>query len=238
MNHHLPTMAHGQPPMPPPRRQQDFPYNSGPPNMRTPPYVGYPPPHMNGMNGHIPPGYTAQQYPPAGPWYPPPNSYGPMNMPPRQFQPQYGPMIVSSYPHSQPMMAPNHMPPATLPIQPRESTPLQSTMSPSMSVHSIQPDVQELPVLPIPAHQHYPVASPPPRWEAKIVRESKPAFVAPVSSLRTLINPLISNDTDRRYRFLGSRCLNRLSLTEPPFGVEKVERCPLLCNFPRRTGGG
>lgn len=184
MNHHLPAMPHGQPPMPPPRRQQDFPYNPGPPNMRSSPYMGYPP-HMNAMNGHMPPGYSTQQYPPSS-WYPP-NTYGHMHMPPRPFQPQpqYGPMIVSSYPHSQPIMAPNHLPPQALAMQPRESTSLQPTMSPSMSVHSVQPEVQELPVLPVPAHQHYPVASPPPRWEAKIVPESKPAFVAPVSFITT-----------------------------------------------------
>ncbi|GFF42899.1 probable ubiquitin carboxyl-terminal hydrolase 3 [Aspergillus udagawae] len=121
MNHHLPAMPHGQPPMPPPRRQQDLPYAGGPPNMRSPPaYMGYHP-HMN---GHPPPAYSPQQY---GHWYP---AYPQMQLPPRPFQPPYAPMIVSSYPHSPPVMAPSHMPPPSLAMQPRAATPLQSTMSP------------------------------------------------------------------------------------------------------------
>jgi ubiquitin carboxyl-terminal hydrolase 10 len=53
-----------------------------------------------------------------------------MQLPPRPFQPPYAPMIVSSYPHSPPVMAPSHMPPPSLAMQPRAATPLQSTMSP------------------------------------------------------------------------------------------------------------
>ncbi|PLB39169.1 mRNA-binding ubiquitin-specific protease UBP3, partial [Aspergillus candidus] len=120
MNHHLPAMPLGQPPMSGPRRQQDIPYSAGPPNMRSPPaYMGYPP-HMN---GHMP-AYSPQQYPH---WFP---AY-PQMQPPRPFQPPYAPMFVSSYPPpAQPIMAPAHMPPP--PLQPRNSTPLQATMSPSV----------------------------------------------------------------------------------------------------------
>ncbi|KAL2218288.1 ubiquitin-specific protease [Thermoascus aurantiacus ATCC 26904] len=124
MNHHLPAVPHGQPPMPPPRRQHDMSYSTAPPNMRSPPaYMGYHPPHLN---GHVPPAYAAQQYPH---WY---SSYPHMQPPPRPYQPPYAPLIVSSYPHSQPMMAPAHVPPPSFSLQPRTatSTPLQSTMSP------------------------------------------------------------------------------------------------------------
>ncbi|KAE8150749.1 hypothetical protein BDV25DRAFT_106000 [Aspergillus avenaceus] len=133
MNPHLPAMPHGQPPMPTSRRQQDMPYSTAPPNMRSPPaYMGYPP-HMN---GHIP-AYTPQQYH----WYPP---YPQMQPPPRPFQPPYAPMYVSTYP-PQPAMAPAPIPPPSLHMHARTSTPLQSTMSPpvgpapapiNMSTHS------------------------------------------------------------------------------------------------------
>ncbi|KAE8378693.1 hypothetical protein BDV26DRAFT_184298 [Aspergillus bertholletiae] len=134
MNPHLPAMPHGQPPMPTPRRQQDIPYSTGPPNMRSPAYMGYPP-HMN---GHLPPAYT-QQYPH---WYPP---YPQMQPHPRPFQPPYAPMYVSTYP-PQPAMAPAPIPPSSLPMHARSSTPLQSTMSP--------------PVGPAPAPINMPTQSP------------------------------------------------------------------------------
>lgn len=182
-------MPHGQPPMPQSRRQQDFSYNPGHPNMRSPPYMGYPP-HMNGMNsmngmnGHMPPAYSPQQFPP---WYPP---YGHMQLPPRPFQPQphYGPMIVSSYPPSQPIMTPNHIPPHSLPMQPRTTTPLQPTMSPSVHMAPLQPEIQDHSVLPVQPPQHYPITTPPPRWEPKTIpepeileHEPKLPFSAPVS---------------------------------------------------------
>jgi len=179
MNHHLPAMHHGQPPMPPSRRQQEFTYNPGPPNMRSPQYMNYPP-HMN---GHMPPTYSPQQFSPS-PWYPPTVPYGHMQMPPRHYQPApYGPMLVSSYPHSQPIMAPSHLPPHTIPMQPRTSTPLQPTMSPSLPAPPIQPEIQDHPILPVQPPQHYPIASPQPRWEPKVIPEPKPVFVAPVSSI-------------------------------------------------------
>ncbi|KAL4796088.1 hypothetical protein BDV19DRAFT_142337 [Aspergillus venezuelensis] len=143
MNHHLPAMPHGQPPIPAPRRQQDIPYASGPPNMRSPPaYMGYPPQ----MNGHPPPAaFSPQQYPQ---WYAP---YPPMQMPPPRphFNP-YAPAFISSYPPQQPMMAPAHMPPQTLPLQPRTSTPYQNPMSPS---------VVPAPA-PLPPHNQSPVVAP------------------------------------------------------------------------------
>ena len=176
MNHHLPTIPHGQPPIPPSRRQQDFIYTPGPPNMRSPPYMGYPP-HMNGMNGHIPPAYAPQQPPP---WYPP---YGHMQLPPRPFQPPYGPMIVSSYPHSQLVMAPNHLPPHSLHMQPHSSTPLQPSTPPSIHMQSIQTEMDDHSVLPNQQPQHYPVSSPPPLFESKATTEIQPAFLAPVSAI-------------------------------------------------------
>lgn len=156
MNHHLPAMPHGQPPMPP-RRQQDLPYATGPPNMRSPPaYMGY---HHLHMNGHPPPPYSPHQYPQ---WYP---AYPQMQMPPRPYQPPYAaPMIVSSYPPTQPIMAPAHIPPPALHLQPRTSTPLQPAMSPVGPAPPLmdmqeQPPVAVAPVNPSPAP---PVSSPPP----------------------------------------------------------------------------
>ncbi|KAL4928337.1 mRNA-binding ubiquitin-specific protease UBP3 [Aspergillus undulatus] len=142
MNHHLPAMPHGQPPIPAPRRQQDVPYASGPPNMRSPPaYMGYPPQ----MNGHPPPAaYSPQQYPQ---WYGP---FPPMQMPPRPHFNPYAPAFISSYPPQQPLMAPAHMPPQSLPLQPRTSTPFQNPMSPS---------VVPAPA-PIPPHAQSPVVVP------------------------------------------------------------------------------
>ncbi|OQD79719.1 hypothetical protein PENANT_c045G08321 [Penicillium antarcticum] len=164
-------MQHGQP-MPPQRRQQDFPYNTVPPNMRSSPYMGYHP-HMN---GHMPQSYAPQPYPQ---WYPP---YGHIQqMPQRPYQPHpYSPMIVSSYPHSQPVMVPTHLPPHSMSMQQRIPTPLQPTMSPSIQIPSLQPEMHEHPaVLPQPVPV-YPVASPSPRWEPKSSLPPKPDFTAPL----------------------------------------------------------
>ncbi|CEJ54633.1 hypothetical protein PMG11_00935 [Penicillium brasilianum] len=173
MNHHLPAMPHGQPPMPPSRRQQDF-YNPAPPNMRAPAYMGYPP-HMN---GHMPPAYSPQQY---LPWYPP---YGHMQqMPPRPYQPPYGPMIVSSYPQAQPIMAPTHIPHHPLPMQPRTSTPMQPAMSPSIPPPPpLQHEMHDPhAILSVQQPQPYSVASPPPQWEPRpIMPDPEPVFTAPV----------------------------------------------------------
>ncbi|KAH8704221.1 hypothetical protein BGW36DRAFT_423741 [Talaromyces proteolyticus] len=133
-------MPHGQAalPPPPPRRQHDMHYSPGPPNIRSPPvYMNYHPPPVN---GHIPPGY-AQHYPP--PWFngypqmhpPPPGATLPPGSLPRPYQPPYTahpPLIVSSYPHSQPVIAPIHAPPNTFPPLPSSSTstPIQHTISP------------------------------------------------------------------------------------------------------------
>ncbi|KAJ5090340.1 hypothetical protein N7532_009024 [Penicillium argentinense] len=189
MNHHMAQLPHGQPPMPQSRRRQDFPFNHGHPNMNSPPYMGYPP-HMNGingmnamggmggmngmgmngMNGHMPPTYSQQFQP----WYPP---YGQMQYPPRPYQPQppYGPMIVSSYPPSQPIMAPNHMPPHSMPMQPRAATPLQPVMSPSVHANPLPAELQDLsgpsPLNNIPAAPPSPIHKEP---------EAPPPFVPPL----------------------------------------------------------
>ncbi|EED15007.1 ubiquitin C-terminal hydrolase, putative [Talaromyces stipitatus ATCC 10500] len=132
-------MPHGQPPIPPhSRRQHELHYSPGPSNMRSPPaYMNYHPPPVN---GHIPPVY-APHYPP--PWYngypqmhpPPPGvPMPPGPPPPRPYQqPPYvhGPLIVSSYPHSQPVPAPMHVPSNVFPRPPSAvSTPIPPTMSP------------------------------------------------------------------------------------------------------------
>ncbi|EPS27485.1 hypothetical protein PDE_02428 [Penicillium oxalicum 114-2] len=171
-------MPHGQPPMGPPRRQQDY-YNAAPPNMRAPAYMGYPP-HMN---GHLPPAYSPQQFPP---WYPP---YGHMQqMPPRPYQNPYGPMIVSSYPQAQPIMAPTHMPHHSLPMQPRASTPMQPAMSPSLSAPPpLQAEMHDPHVImPVQPQQVYSSISSPPRWEPKpVVPELEPVFTPPVPWVST-----------------------------------------------------
>ncbi|CAG7931741.1 unnamed protein product [Penicillium olsonii] len=175
MNHHLPAMPHGQPPMPPSRRQQEYGYNTIPPNMRSPQYIGYPP-HMN---GHMPQPY----HPPYGQWYPP---YGHTMQPPPRLQyqqPHYGPMIVSSYPHAQPVMAPTHLPPHSMHMQQRTSTPQPPIMTPPVMMPSMSPMQPEMqghpPPLPHPV-QGYPVASPSPRWEPKTNVPPKPAFTPPL----------------------------------------------------------
>ncbi|KAJ5738093.1 hypothetical protein N7493_001248 [Penicillium malachiteum] len=208
MNHHLPAMPHGQPPMPPSRRQQEFSYNPGPPNMRSPPYMGGYPPHvngmngmnaMNGMNGHMPPTYVPQQFPP---WYPP---YGQPQPPPRQFHhPPYTPMMVSMYPPSHHVMAPSHLPPQTLPMQPRTPTPLQPNMSPSIAA-PIQAEMQDHLILPPQPSQHYSVPSSPPQWEPKAMSDFKPNFAAPVPWLSVPNEPFptrIPHRSRRRRAFL------------------------------------
>lgn len=181
MNHHLPAMPHGPPSMPPSRRQQEFSYNSIPPNMRSSQYIGYPP-HMN---GHIPQPY---QQPPYAQWYAP---YGHPQLRPQYQQQHYGPMIVSSYPHAQPVMAPTHLPPHSMHMQ-RASTPQQPVMTPPVllpSISPMQPEIQAPPHLSHPV-QGYPAASPPPRWEPKYNVPPKPAFAPPVSSFCFPVSPI------------------------------------------------
>ncbi|KAJ5562251.1 hypothetical protein N7461_001012 [Penicillium sp. DV-2018c] len=209
MNHHLPAMPHGQPPMPPSRRQQDFSYNPVPPNMRSPQYMGYPP-HMN---GHMPQPYSPQQYPY---WYPP---YGHMQVPARPYQPNYAPMIVSSYPHSQPVMAPTHIP-HSMPMHQRTPTPLQPIMSPSPMhppIPQAQPEMQEYPMAPPQPIQGYPlssppaqgypmsspsprgysISSPPPPWEPTAYLPPKP-FAAPLPWLSVPEQPFPGKKPRRR----------------------------------------
>lgn len=152
INHHLPAMPHGQPPIPHPRRQHEMHFSPGPNNMRSPPaYMNYHPPPIN---GHMPPMY-AQHYPP--PWYngypqmhpPPPGvPMPPGPPPPRPYQqPPYshGPLIVSSYPHSQPVPAPMHVPSNVYSQPPSTtSTPIQSATSPPpMNEHQMIIDGHE-----------------------------------------------------------------------------------------------
>ncbi|KAJ5796628.1 uncharacterized protein N7518_005168 [Penicillium psychrosexuale] len=191
MNHHLPAMPHGQLAMPPSRRQQDFSYNTVPPHMRSPQYMGYPP-HMNGHMPHQP--YPSQQYPY---WYPP---YGHIQGPPRPYQAPYGPMIVSSYPHSQPVMAPTHIP-HSMPMHQRTPTPLQPIMSPSVlhpSIQPIQPEMQEYPAVLPHSAQGYPIASPPPRWEPQSNLPPKPTFAPPIPWLSVPEQPFPARIPRRR----------------------------------------
>ncbi|PGH13778.1 hypothetical protein AJ79_03477 [Helicocarpus griseus UAMH5409] len=160
MNHHLPPMPHGQPPIPPPRRQHDMPYVSAPPNMRpSPGYMGYHPPHAH-ANGPPPPFPAAQQY---QQWYPY-QQVPPPPPPPQQYQP-YGPLIVNSasYPRSQPPLPVLSGPLPHMPAQPStsSSTPphssFSSTPTPSSAPSSAIADSQpHLPVNPLvhtqPAH--------------------------------------------------------------------------------------
>ncbi|KAL1952492.1 hypothetical protein VTO42DRAFT_5188 [Malbranchea cinnamomea] len=124
MNHHLPPMPHGQPPMPPPRRQHDVPYSTAPPNLRSSPaYMGYHHPHPH-ATGPLPPyGAPYQQH-----WYPY-HHHMPHPPPPQSFQP-YAPLIVSSHPRSQPP-PPVIPPPQSIPApsSTTSSTPLQSSFS-------------------------------------------------------------------------------------------------------------
>ncbi|KAL1967296.1 hypothetical protein VTN77DRAFT_3342 [Rasamsonia byssochlamydoides] len=201
-------MPHGQPPMPPPRRQHEMHYSTAPPNMRSPPaYMGYHPPPVN---GHIPPAYAAQQYPP--PWYsypqmhppPPPGAAPPPGPPPpRPYQPPYAPLIVSSYPHSQPVMAPAHVPPPTLPPQARSaaSTPLQSTMSPPPGPTSNHPEAPEKPsssALPVNQAAHPAVSSPAPAEAPKPVPTWRMPFRAPLPWLSVPEEPFPTRAPHRR----------------------------------------
>ncbi|KAK2745621.1 hypothetical protein FQN55_006111 [Onygenales sp. PD_40] len=147
-------MPHGQPPIPPPRRQHEVPYVSGPPGIRgAAGFMPYHPPHTH-ANGPLPP-YPAQHYQqwysyPHQPHHPPP--------PPQQYQP-YTPLIVSSYPpRSQPpppaLSGPPPPMPPHIPAQPNttSSTPLQSSFSPtpppSSGPSSALPDSHGIPANP------------------------------------------------------------------------------------------
>ncbi|KAM5452146.1 putative ubiquitinyl hydrolase 1 [Microsporum audouinii] len=139
MNHHPPPLPHGQPPMPPPRRQHEVPYSSAPPNVRSPGYMAYhhPHPHPHALghahaHGHahgpvpMPPPYGPQNF---QNWYP--YQQMPPHPPPMQPYPQYNtPLIVCSYPRPQP---PSHQPPPPhMSPAPRTqtSTPITSQPSP------------------------------------------------------------------------------------------------------------
>ncbi|PWY78450.1 cysteine proteinase [Aspergillus sclerotioniger CBS 115572] len=198
-------MPHGQPPMPTPRRQQDVPYTAGPPNMRSPPaYMGYHP-HMN---GHPPPAaYSPQQYPH---WYPP---YPPMQqLPPRPYQqhPYGGPMFVSAYGPSQPIMAPAHIPPPSLPMQPRTSSPL-NTMSPPVGIPPLPITTQAQSPATVPVH---PILSPavsssPGPAPVKVAPAPKEPFRPPLPWLSVADHPFPARVPGRRRR---SRLLHSSSV--------------------------
>ncbi|OAX80749.1 hypothetical protein ACJ72_04915 [Emergomyces africanus] len=127
-------MHHGQPPIPAPRRQHDLPYVSGPPNIRPAPgYMGYHQPHAH-ANGPPAALYPAQQY---QHWYPYQQAPPPQHPPPQQFQPN-APLIVSSYPRSQPPPpvlsgSVSGPPPLPLPQQQLHQPTPQSSHAPAQS---------------------------------------------------------------------------------------------------------
>ncbi|EAS37112.3 ubiquitin C-terminal hydrolase [Coccidioides immitis RS] len=141
MNHHLPPLPHGQPPLPPPRRQHDIPYASAPPNVRSSQaYMGYHHPHPH-ATGPLPP-YAPHQY--QQHWYP--YQQMPHPPPPQPYQ-SYSPLIVSSYPRSQHIAATG--PPPSFPLQTptTASTPqlssFSSTPPPIVAPSSATSDLQE-----------------------------------------------------------------------------------------------
>ncbi|RAH78473.1 cysteine proteinase [Aspergillus japonicus CBS 114.51] len=230
MNHHLPAMPHGQPPMPPtPRRQQDIPYTAGPPNMRSPPaYMGFHP-HMN---GHPPPAaYSPQQY---SHWYP----YPPMQMPPRPYQHHpYGSMYVATYPPSQPIMAPAHIHPPTLPMQPRTSTPLQPTMSPvGMAPVSLATQAQSPAVISAQALASPVVPSPPPPVPVQAEPAPREPFSPPLPWLSDPESPFPARAPRRRRKgraFQSSSASVEFPVKDAPRleqnagqGAENVESVP------------
>ncbi|KAG8210807.1 Ubiquitin carboxyl-terminal hydrolase [Trichophyton interdigitale] len=157
MNHHPPPLPHGQPPMPPPRRQHEVPYSSAPPNVRSPGYMAYhhPHPHPHALghsHGHahahahgpvpMPPPYGPQNF---QSWYP--YQQMPPHPPPMQPYPQYNtPLIVCSYPRPQP---PNHAPPPphmSPALRTQSSTPITShpsAFSPTPPVSLSTPAITE-----------------------------------------------------------------------------------------------
>ncbi|GLA56598.1 hypothetical protein AtubIFM54640_000254 [Aspergillus tubingensis] len=220
MNHHMPAMPHGQPPMPTPRRQQDVPYTAAPPNMRSPPaYMGYHP-HMN---GHPPPAaYSPQQYPQ---WYPP---YPAMQLPPRPYQHPYGPMYVSAYPPSQPIMAPAHIPPVSLPMQPRTSTPLQSTMSPPVGLPPLPITTQAQSPVTVPVHPapSSAVSSSPAPAPAKVSPEPREPFRPPLPWLSVPDHPFPARIPGRRRksRLLPTSSVSVELPTKEPHRADQPER--------------
>lgn len=180
--------------------------------MRSPPvYMGYHP-HMN---GHPPPAYSPQQY---GHWYP---AYPQMQLPPRPFQPPYGPMIVSSYSHSPPVMAPSHMPPLSLAMQPRAATPLQSAMSPPVGPVPVPLNMQAQSPADVPVHfTPSPVVSSP-SAPAPVI----PAAPAPSEPFRAPVSVLTVPDFLCRLCLLTKRYqLPWLSVPDRPFPARTPHR--------------
>ncbi|KAL4918928.1 hypothetical protein BDW62DRAFT_55617 [Aspergillus aurantiobrunneus] len=217
MNHHMPAMPHGQPPIPAPRRQQDVPYASGPPNMRSPPaYMGYPP-HMNGHP--LPAAYSPQQYPQ---WYAP---FPPMQMPPRPYPNPYAPAFISSYPPQQPLMAPAHMPPQSLPLQPRASTPYQNTMSPSVAPAPtpLPPQAQSPAFIPVHSTPSPAMSSSPAPAPAHTVSPPKEPFRAPLPWLSIPDSPFPAR-APRKQRKSRNLQASSLSVELPAKGGQRSQR--------------
>ncbi|KAL4784583.1 hypothetical protein BJX76DRAFT_356940 [Aspergillus varians] len=210
-------MPHGQPPIPAPRRQQDVPYASGPPNMRSPPaYMGYPPQ----MNGHPPPvAYSPQQYPQ---WYAP---FPPMQMPPRQYPNPYAPAFISSYPPSQPLMAPAHIPPHSLPLQPRASTPFQNPMSPSVgpAPAPIPPQAQSPVIIPVHSAPSSATTSSPGPVLVNTVSPPKEPFQAPLPWLSIPDRPFPAR-APRRQRNTRNLPASSLSVELPVKDSQRSQR--------------
>jgi ubiquitin carboxyl-terminal hydrolase 10 len=96
-------------------------------------------------------------------------------------------LIVSSYPHSPPVLGPAHVPPPTFPPQPRSatSTPIQATMSPPPSgqtqghvERSERPPLSAFPVIPVP---NAVISSPPVAEFPKVIPTLRQPFRPPVS---------------------------------------------------------
>ncbi|OXV08654.1 hypothetical protein Egran_03583 [Elaphomyces granulatus] len=232
MNQHLPALPHGQPPLPPSRRQHEMHYASVPPNIRSPPaYMGYHPL----PNGHGPPPYTPQSY---HQWYTPyPQMQAPLPAaaaaaPPRPYQAPYTPLIVSSYPHSpytQPVFVPaNVPPPPALPLQSRTaaSTPRSTNRSSSpVGSSPSQPEVCEKhsadagPVTP-----RTPVVNPSPPLipeQVKTVPATRDVFRAPLPWLSVPGRPFPARAPHKRRK---SRSLLRSSGKSVEFPAKETQR--------------
>ena len=161
-----------------------MPYSPGPPNMRSPPaYMGYPHPQATGP---LPP-YAAHQY---QHWYPYQQMQPPLPPPPpqRHYHAYNAPMIVSSYPHTQPILAPTHILPPSVPLPPSTATPpaLRSAFSP--------PPPQQMPNIP----DNTPDI--PPSNVSTVTERVKPVPIAP----REAFSPPVS-----KYSYFEASCAGR-----------------------------
>lgn len=159
---------------PPPQTHSPVHYN---PYAQFHPHQHYGPPHGYPQQMHM------QQW---NPYHQPPPQY---NMPPRQFQPQASPVVVSSHPHMAGMPPVNRSLGQTPPIVHSHTPPVQRIQTPqrapsSPSVHS---QVQMHSPTP-PAHTA--VASPPPIAEAKPVQAARPLTPPQPTTFKPFYPPL------------------------------------------------